>query len=94
MPEILHQFVDKIVVHHRQRLSVADNGSPATEEQKVEIFYNCVGKIEAPDVAKVPPAEVSLPTRKGVAVQSTFAGRGLVPRASETSANNYSYSQA
>jgi hypothetical protein len=70
-PEILREFVDKIVVHHRQRLGVASKDNPATEEQKVEIFYNCVGKVEVPDLAKIPPIEINIPTRKGVTVSHT-----------------------
>ena len=65
-PEILREFVDKIVVHHRVRIGVATKDNPATEEQKVEIFYNCVGQIDVPDVAKVPQVEVVVPIRKGV----------------------------
>jgi len=60
-PEILREFVDKIIVHHRQRVNGVD-------EQRIEIFYNCVGKIEIPVLAKVPDTEVMLQTRKGVAV--------------------------
>jgi DNA invertase Pin-like site-specific DNA recombinase len=60
-PEILREFVDRIIVHHRQRIDGVD-------EQKVEIFYNCVGKIEVPDLARIPQTEVLIPTRKGVAI--------------------------
>jgi len=72
-PEILREFVDKIVVHHRQRVSVADKDNPATEEQKIEIFYNCVGTIEVPELKKIPQTEVHIPTRKGVAVNYATA---------------------
>jgi len=57
-PEILREFVDKIIVHHRQRIDGVD-------EQKIEIFYS-VGKIEVPDRAKVPQVDVCMPIRKGV----------------------------
>jgi len=60
-PEILREFVDKIVVHHRQRIDGVD-------EQRVEIFYNCVGKIDIPDLTKIPQTEILIPTRKGVAI--------------------------
>jgi len=40
---------------------------PATEEQKVEIFYNCVGLIEVPERKNIPQIEIHIPTRKGVA---------------------------
>jgi hypothetical protein len=60
-PGVLREFVDKIIVHHRQRVDGVD-------EQKIEIFYNCVGQIEIPDLAKIPQTEVVIPTRKGVAL--------------------------
>ena len=72
-PEILREFVDKIVVHHRQRVSVADKDNPATEEQKIEIFYNCVGTINVPELKKVTQTEIHIPTRKGVAVNYATA---------------------
>jgi len=65
-PEILREFVDKIIVHQRQRVTVADKDCPATEEQKVEIFYNCVGMVELPDVRQIPQVDVCVPIRKGV----------------------------
>ena len=65
-PEILREFVDEIIVHHRQRVSVADKDSPATEEQKIEIFYNCVGAVAVPDLKKIPQVDVVVPIRKGV----------------------------
>ena len=51
-PEILREFVNKIIVHHRQRVDGID-------EQKVEIFYNCVGKIDVPDLRKIPQTDIS-----------------------------------
>lgn len=60
-PQILREFVDKIIVHHRERIDGVD-------VQKVEIIYNCVGAIEIPDMKKVPPQEIVLQTRKGVAL--------------------------
>ena len=65
-PEILREFVDKIVVHHRVRIGVASTDCPAVERQEIEILYNCVGSIAVPDVAKVPQVEVVMPIRKGV----------------------------
>ena len=72
-PEILREFVDKIVVHHRERISVADKDSPAAEVQKVEIFYNCVGAVHVPDLKKIPQTEINIPVRKGVAVSYASA---------------------
>ena len=58
-PVILREFVDKIIVHHRQRVDGMD-------EQKIEIFYNCVGQVEVPNLKKIPQLEVVVPIRKGV----------------------------
>ena len=60
-PEVLRQFVDKIIVHHRERIDGMD-------EQKIEIFYNCVGVVEVPDLKNIPQTEIHIPTRKGVAL--------------------------
>lgn len=60
-PEILREFVDRIIVHHRERIDGVD-------VQKVEIIYNCVGAIEIPDIKEIPQQEIVLQTRKGVAL--------------------------
>ena len=44
-PEILHAFIDKIVVHHRENLF-------GEQVQKVEIFYKMVGYVELPQMSK------------------------------------------
>jgi len=63
----------EIVVHHREWISIADKDSPAAEVQKVEIFYNCVGAINVPDLGKIPQTEIHIPTRKGVAASYATA---------------------
>ena len=63
-PEILREFVDKIIVHHRVRVDGMD-------EQRIEIFYNCVGAVNLPDLKHVPQVEVSVPIRKGVTAHYT-----------------------
>ncbi|MGI5908384.1 MAG: DUF4368 domain-containing protein [Christensenellales bacterium] len=60
-PQILREFVDRIVVHHRKRIDGVD-------VQKVEIIYNCVGAIDIPDMKKISRQEITLQTRKGVAL--------------------------
>ena len=43
--EILHSFIDKIVVHHKEkRLGVM--------EQDVEIYYKMIGYIELPEMSE------------------------------------------
>ena len=44
-PEILHEFIDKIVVHHREDLF-------GETVQKVEIYYKMIGFVELPQMSK------------------------------------------
>ncbi|BED91630.1 MAG: DUF4368 domain-containing protei [Candidatus Improbicoccus pseudotrichonymphae] len=43
--EILHEFIDKIIVHHREIIN-------ETRYQKIEVYYRFIGKIETPDAEK------------------------------------------
>ena len=43
--EILHEFVDKIVVHHKEQLF-------GETVQKVEIYYKMIGYVELPEMSK------------------------------------------
>jgi hypothetical protein len=43
--EILHAFIDKIVVHHRENIR-------GEQIQKIEIFYKMVGYVELPHMSK------------------------------------------
>ena len=36
--------------------------------QQVEIYYNCVGTIELPELDSIPFPEIEIQTRKGVAI--------------------------
>lgn len=45
IPEILHEFIDKVVVHHREQID-------GQTVQKVEIYYKMVGKVEIPNMSK------------------------------------------
>lgn len=44
-PEILNEFVDKVVVHHREQID-------SQTVQKLEIYYKMVGKVEIPFISK------------------------------------------
>ncbi|MEG0691786.1 MAG: recombinase family protein [Oscillospiraceae bacterium] len=44
-PEILHEFIDKIIVHHREQI----HGETV---QKVEIYYKMIGYVELPQMSK------------------------------------------
>ena len=65
-PQILREFVSKIIVHHRQRIDGVD-------VQKIEIVYNCIGAIDFPDLELIPNNDVNLQTRKGVKLVSQSA---------------------
>ncbi|MDD4495844.1 MAG: DUF4368 domain-containing protein, partial [Eubacteriales bacterium] len=43
--EILHEFIDRIVVHHREQLF-------GETVQKVEIYYKMIGYVELPEMSK------------------------------------------
>ena len=45
--DVVRQFIDKIVVHHRKE----ENGITT---QKVEIYYNVIGKFELPPDYDIP----------------------------------------
>lgn len=44
--EILHEFIDKIVVHHRKQIY-------GQTVQRVEIYYKMIGKAPVPHMSKV-----------------------------------------
>ena len=44
-PEILREFIDKVVVHHRVKVQ-------GVEEQQVDIYYKLVGKVDLPVLTK------------------------------------------
>ena len=39
--EILHEFIDKIVVHHREEIF-------GEKVQKIEIYYKMIGRVQIP----------------------------------------------
>lgn len=43
--EILNEFIDKIVVHHREEINYI-------KQQRVEIYYKMIGFIEVPIMSK------------------------------------------
>ena len=46
--DILQEFIDKIVVHHREEVCEAN-------VQKIEIYYTMIGHIEVPKMSKHEP---------------------------------------
>ena len=60
-PRMLNELVEKIEVFNAEKID-------GVWEQRLRIHYNCVGTIEIPTVLPLPIPEVSVNTRKGVAV--------------------------
>ena len=69
-PRMLNELIEKIEVFNAEKVD-------GVWEQRLRIYYNCVGAIEIPDLIPLPAPEVSVNTRKGVVVNyapSTIAG--------------------
>ena len=60
-PRMLNELIEKIEVFNAEKID-------GVWEQRLRIHYNCVGTIEIPTVLPLPIPEVSVNTRKGVAV--------------------------
>lgn len=58
-PSLLNELIDYIEVHQSEKVD-------GVNIQRLNIHYRCVGLLEIPDI--LPSPEVSLKTRKGVAV--------------------------
>lgn len=63
-PRMVNELIEKIEVHQAEKV----NGKTV---QKIDIYYNCVGKIDIPDLKKIPQNNVILNTRQGVDVHYT-----------------------
>jgi hypothetical protein len=57
--QIVNRFIDHIVVYHAERIKGGYN-------QRIEIYYNCVGNIALPEIKELPEPDVAMKTRKGV----------------------------
>ena len=44
-PDILHEFIDKIVVHHREEVF-------GEKAQKIEIYYKMIGQVQIPKLSR------------------------------------------
>lgn len=64
-PRMVNELIDRIEVFHAERV----NGA---WEQRLTIYYNCIGSITIPENASTPSPEISVNTRKGVFVN--YAG--------------------
>ena len=55
------ELIDHIEVYHAEKQDGITN-------QRVVIYYNCIGAFDVPDRRKIPEADVIMETRKGVAL--------------------------
>ena len=58
-PNILNELIDRIEVHQAER---TEHG----KEQKLVIYYNCIGSVYLPEDSSPPTPDIHLQTRKGV----------------------------
>ena len=68
---MLNELVDYIEVHHAEKID-------GVHAQKLIIHYNCVGTVEIPNVLPLPLPEVTIQTRKGVAVSYSQSQQAVV----------------
>ena len=55
------ELIDHIEVYHAEKQDGVTN-------QRVVIYYNCIGAFDVPDCRKIPEADIIMETRKGVAL--------------------------
>ena len=58
---MLNELIERIEVHQSAKID-------GVQHQDLTIYYNCVGAIEIPELVALPEVEVTMKTRKGVAV--------------------------
>ena len=60
-PRMLNELIEKIEVHQAEK-------TDGKTVQRLTLHYNCIGRIEIPDLEKIPENIVSVHTRQGVDV--------------------------
>ena len=58
---MVSELIDHIEVYHAEKQDGVTN-------QRVVIYYNCIGAFDVPDRRKIPEADIIMETRKGVAL--------------------------
>ena len=58
---MVSELIDHIDVYHAEKQDGVTN-------QRVVIYYNCIGAFDVPDRRKIPEADIIMETRKGVAL--------------------------
>ncbi|WP_417143083.1 recombinase family protein [Raoultibacter massiliensis] len=67
-PALLRQFVDKIDIHQAEK-------KKGVWTQQIDIYYNCIGRVDPPDTPKAKQSDIILPTREGVVVKLASEAR-------------------
>ena len=71
MRPMVTELIDHIDVYHAEQDAMG-------KTQRIVIHYNCIGAFEVPDRRKIQSAEITMKTRKGVAVSYTpHTNRGM-----------------
>ena len=68
---MLNELVDYLEVHHAEKI----NG---VHSQKLTIHYNCICTVDIPDILPLSQPEVTIQTRKGVAVNYSSSQQTVV----------------
>ena len=58
---MVSELIDHIEVYHAEKQDGVTN-------QRVVIYYNCIGAFDVPDRRKIPETDMIMETRKGVAL--------------------------
>ena len=58
---MVSELIDHIEVYHAEKQDGVTN-------QRVVIYYNCIGAFDVPDRRKIPEADIIMETRKGAAL--------------------------
>ena len=63
---MVSELIDHIDVYHAEKQDGVTN-------QRLVIYYNCIGAFDVPDRRKIPEVDIIMETRRGVAVSYTPA---------------------
>jgi hypothetical protein len=64
------ELIDHIEVYHAEKVS-------GLTSQKITIYYNCIGVFEVPDWNNIPEMDITIETRKGVALCYSEYGKAI-----------------
>ena len=59
--QMVFELIERIEVHQSEKID-------GVNQQKLTIYYNCIGALEIPEALSIPQPEVVVNTRKGVVI--------------------------